>query len=202
MLDISNILIIIQGPVHDVKRHIEAWEDCYPILSTWTLDKWVGDIPVCQNSMPQDIGVGNINLQKTTTLAGLNFAKEHGFEYCVKIRSDLFPTNAKTLIESLDPEKLNFIAKHRDRIDGYDGYLVDYFQFGKTDDLIKLWDIEDIHSNSTAETVLMNNFHKKFKSEDVYFFLDKLGDYNDLWWDRSNIMISSYQKDPAYRTWW
>ena len=198
----DNVCVIIQGPVHNVERHIQAWEDYYPIISTWPISEWIGDIPVCQSVLPKDVGVGNVNLQKTTTLAGLSFAKEHEFEYCVKIRSDLFPTNAKALIELMDPEKLNFIAKHRDKIDGFDGYLVDYFQFGKTDDLIRLWDIEDIHSNSCAETVLLNNFYKYFRPENVGFFLDSLNGYNDLWWDRSNFFISSFLNDPAYRTKW
>lgn len=202
MINLSKVAVIIQGPIHNVERHMKVWEDFYPIISTWPITEYIANIPLFQSVRPKDTGVGNINLQKITTMGGLSVAHEFGFEYCIKIRSDLFPTNAKALVESLDPEKLNFIAKHRDKIDGYDGYLVDYFQFGKTSDLIKLWDIKNVYSNSTAETVLMNNFHKNFKPEDASFFLDSLGWYNDLWWDRSDISISSYKKDPAYRTRW
>lgn len=198
----SEIAVVIQGPIHSVDRHMEVWDGFHLIFSTCSITRYRADIPIYTLYTPKDVGVGNVNLQKTTTLGGLSAAHDEGFEYCVKIRSDLFPIDAKSLIASLDPERLNFIAKHRDRIDGYDGYLVDYFQFGETYDLIKLWDIDDIHSNSTAETVLLKNFYKNFKPEDASFFLDKLNPYNDLWWDRSNIFISSYQKDPAYRTVW
>ena len=205
MFNLSEIAVVIQGPIKNIRRHMDLWpESCLVLFSTCDdFEERIGaDVITLQSDRPEDNGVGNINLQKITTLSGLNIAQKYDYKYSIKIRSDLFPTNARTLIDSLDLEKLNFIAKHRDRIDGYDGYLVDYFQAGKTDDLIKLWDIKDIHSNSIAETALMNNFSKNFKPEDVSFFLDKLNSSNDLWWERSKIFISSYKHDPAYRTYW
>lgn len=151
-------------------------------------------------NIPITIGPGNINLQKTTTLAGLEYAQKIGYEYSLKIRSDLFPTNPDTLLSSFT-DGFNFIAKHRDSIDGHNGYLVDYMQFGRTDDLVTLWrGVES--SSSVAEICLLNSFMENFTEKDCSFILDKLNSSNDLWWERSKIFISSYKHDPAYRTYW
>jgi hypothetical protein len=196
----QDVLVIIQGPAN-IPKNLEAWFGYNFIFSGWEveIDKY-GYLPFLPNRYPKSNGPGNVLLQKTTTLAGLEYAQKIGYEYSLKIRSDLFPTNPDTLFSSFT-DGLNFIAKHRDSIDGHNGYLVDYMQFGRTDDLVTLWSgVES--SSSVAEICLLNSFLKNFTEKDCSFILDKLDSSNDLWWERSKIFISQYKTDNWYRTYW
>lgn len=198
----DNICIIIQGPSDDIERHKKCWNDYHYIFSSWIDDKKISNNPCILSLKPKELGSGNINLQKISTLNGLYIAKNLGFDYCLKIRSDMYPTNTKLLIKSFNFDKINFIAKHGDIIDGYNGYLVDYLQFGKTNDLIKLWSINNIYYSRVAEICLLNNFEKYFSSSDINFLINNLDDNNDLWWNKNKIFISTYKKDPIYRSIW
>lgn len=194
-------LVIIQGPIFRPLLHESRWSKNQILFSSWKEDNTSG-IPIILSEKPEYTGVGNVNLQKTTTLRGLYYAREIGYSHCLKIRSDLFPTNNEKLIGSFDPDKLNFIAKHR-QVDGeYDGYLVDYLQYGKTEDLILLWENVEINSSSFAELALTKSYLKNFSPENSHFILNSLDSSSDLWWERSKIYLSQYRYDGWYRDFW
>ena len=134
----SKNCVVIQGPTHDQDRMSKAWQQYNVIYSTWEDEKPEGKIPenIIYNKKPKDPGFRNINYQVTSTLAGLKKAKEEGFDFCLKWRSDYVPSSARNLFKMFDKEALNFIAWSNH--DG--GYLIDYFFAGKTDYLIEIFE--------------------------------------------------------------
>jgi len=206
MVSKDNICIIIQGPSSNIARQRQCWNGYNYIFSTWTNDAKRNeyyDDNVIFSITPVHAGYKNINLQKISTLNGLHTAKNLGFTHCMKIRSDLYPTNTEKFMEILNHDKLNFISRHCYKvIDGLDGYLIDYMQYGPIDMMIRLWEIDNVNFSTVPEICLSNNYNQYFKENDSYFLLDHLNTNNDLWWDRTNIFISTYSQDKTFRTYW
>ena len=66
------------------------------------------------------------------------------FKKCLKLRSDIAPTNAHEFIKLLNNDNLNFLCWHCHEVyPKCPGYLVDYLMSGDIDDLIELFDIQD-----------------------------------------------------------
>ena len=109
----SKNCVVIQGPTHDQDRMSKAWQQYNVIYSTWEDEKPEGKIPenIIYNKKPKDPGFRNINYQVTSTLAGLKKAKEEGFDFCLKWRSDYVPSSARNLFKMFDfkYKKHNFI---------------------------------------------------------------------------------------------
>lgn len=96
-----SIAIMLQGPilykrdftVETVKLYVKRYHNCKIIVSTWKDDKDVKELErlenvyVCVSEKPVP-GRGNINMQKVSTLAGINKAKELGCKYFLKTRTD------------------------------------------------------------------------------------------------------------------
>jgi len=169
----SKRCVIIQGPTHDYERMRKAWSGFDIIYSTWEGEEEKGYTEsdcVIYNKMPKEKGPGNINLQIKSSLSGLKKAKEQGYDFCLKWRSDYIPKNANKFFDLFDEEKLNFIAwsEHRAFLSYFrarHGYLIDYFFSGKTDWLIDIF----------KETKLL---HENIPSENECFFIREGADYN------------------------
>ena len=93
----TDFCILVTGQsnfVDYVKKSFKAFSNNI-LFSCWEGDeqKYNNHDTVVFNSIPDDSGFGNINLQKIATLNGLYAAKDLGYDRVLKIRSDLVPTN-------------------------------------------------------------------------------------------------------------
>jgi WavE lipopolysaccharide synthesis len=109
----ERIAIVVQGPInhnnrftfHVVKRYLAVFPDSHIILSTWAnefLDDFNEflDFPnfhIVLSDLPETRGIVNINLQITSTQAGLRMADELGTYWVIKTRTDQCIMNPRAL---------------------------------------------------------------------------------------------------------
>lgn len=99
----ANCAIILQGPIREednftletVKLYKKEYPNIEVIVSTWddTSNAIVDEIEknggtVILNKKPKNTGIGNINFQKVSTLAGINYANVKKCQYVLKTRTD------------------------------------------------------------------------------------------------------------------
>ncbi|MCE0493755.1 WavE lipopolysaccharide synthesis family protein [Vibrio salinus] len=190
-MDFKDITFVIQGPVIEsiTKKSIDNVRKLFPssfiILSTWkgeNISNINADL-VIENEDPgptilsygkDDIArKANINRQICSTLNGLNAVQT---EYAVKLRSDnilhsnefihyLNKFTKKTSQFSLFDQKIiysNLFAKEITKGTKIPYFFSDFFHFGKTTDLKKLWSI-DLFSNYNFQDRLSGKFqHKQY----------------------------------------
>jgi len=121
---------------------------------------WVGEKSNLKNTIyvnkPRIPGIGNSNLQFAGCLAGCRYAESLGFDYILKIRSDILLQDYLEIIKTLNEDKLSFLFYH----DWSGGYLADYIIGGPTDLLKKVWDYDTSFDNNFSERILMNQLNK------------------------------------------
>ena len=140
----QSICLVIQGPSSHVNVIKEKYKDDIPLIfSTWrgNEDKYDNKDVVIFNDLPPEPGIKNVMLQQKSTYNGLLKAKELGYEYAIKIRSDSYFTNINNFIKSdIDWNKLNFLYFLDYLRDGKQyQYFCDYLQISTTDQLLKMW---------------------------------------------------------------
>lgn len=201
----DNFCIVVQGP----SSYVEAIRNAFnsigiPIIfSAWINEQHLyldSDIVVF-NEYPADRGIGNVNYQKVTTLAGLLKSKELGYTRALKFRSDMVPTNPKEFIKLFDNEKMNFFSWHYvpNAMGNVKGYMVDYFMSGLVDNLIKMWDFQPF-SCVIPETMLTNSIIKHFDNQETNFVVGQLNEENDVHWVKYNLYLRHY-KNTVTSSW-
>lgn len=196
----SNILIVIQGPSSNVNEQKQAWKGYDVIFSTWkgSEQNYVDTDNVIYNDIPADRGPSNFWMQQHTTIVGLKKAQELGYTYCLKLRSDLVPTHTENFVNCLDKEKLNFLCWHNHEVyPNCPGYLVDYLMSGPTEQLIKLWETDEVFC-TVPEVVMTWNYITKCNNYPKKYFLNDLNENNDLNWIKKGIRLLSYKNEPSY----
>lgn len=193
----GKIAIVIQGASTNVDMQKLTWcgfkDDV--IFSTWIGSEsyYNADDVVIYSETPKDSGPMNINYQIKSTLNGLYKAKELGYDYVLKLRSDIVPTNPIRFLETLVYDKFNFLCWHAHEVyPGCPGYLIDYLMSGKIDDMIKLWDIDNIFC-TVPEIILTKKYTDLFSMDDVIYFLDKIDHENNLFWIKRNLYLDTYK---------
>tara|TARA_B110000879_G_scaffold176482_1_gene230437 strand:+ start:199 stop:1179 length:981 start_codon:yes stop_codon:yes gene_type:complete len=163
----DKVSIVMQGPIIEKQEFtletIKLYRKRYPnvklILSTWdNYDKSLISkfteigVEVILNSMPDYFGISNVNLQIKSTKVGIFRAKELGFEYCLKTRTDQriykhdfilffmsilssFKLEHKYLKERLITMSMNTFKY---RLYG----VTDMLMFGNIDDMVLYWDVK------------------------------------------------------------
>lgn len=198
----EDFVIIVQGATTDLRIMKQALKDYKVIYSTWVGEeaKYDSKDVVVFTEKPQYVGPANMNLQKVSTLAGLEKAKELGYKRALKLRSDLIPTNIDLFSKLLDNQDLNFLCWHYHEVyPNCPGYLVDYLMSGKIEDLITLWSIENMDWCSVPEIHITHQYISKLMSNvNITYFLNELNSDNDLYWIKRGIMLSSYQANHIY----
>ena len=174
MINRKDIWIILQGPLDYYKEVIPYYKNLdNVIISTWVSEKEkIENKKHCILSYPPIVsGKHNINYQVKSTLAGLKYAKKQGAEYVFKIRADIAFDDLELLISKLKFDNtLYFPAYYNSK----EGYLVDYFQFGPIDKMIKLWDIPlkfEIFNKKYPEYYITKNFLKKLPEEKIRYLI-------------------------------
>jgi hypothetical protein len=190
--------IIVQGPTKSLDEIKKTYLNCNCdiIYSIWEDDenKYDKNDTVVINKKPNVSGAGNLFYQQKSTLNGFEYAKNHGYEYAIKMRSDMIPINANKFI-NLFNEELEFFYWHN-----YEkGYIVDYFMGGTTQNMIDLWKIDELKKYKYAEEAITNSFFEKRMNKKNYHFIGNLiNENNDILWLKHNKYLSSYAKDQSF----
>lgn len=196
----SDILVVIQGSSTNVAEQKQAWKS-HPILfSTWKGNEsyYENSDMVIFNKPPVDCGPANFWMQQSSTMAGLKKAKEMGYDHCLKVRSDLIPTNSTAFLDCLDRNKMNFLCWHSHEVyPECSGYLVDYLMSGPIDQMIDLWDIPEAFC-IVPEVLLTWNYIKRLGCFPINYFLNDLNESNDLFWLKRGVILSSYKNQPCF----
>jgi len=198
----NDFVIIVQGSNIYVEQIKKALTDLNVIFSTWVgeEEKYCKNDNVIFNEIPNYSGPANLNYQKVSTLSGLKKAKELGYNRALKLRGDIIPTNINELIKLFNNNSLNFLCWHCHEVyPNCPGYLIDYLMSGKIDDLIELWDIEDMSWCTVPEIHLTQQYISKLIDRvDIQYFLPELNSNNDLFWIKRGFNLSSYQANTIY----
>lgn len=198
----EDFVIIVQGSSSYTEQLREALKDFNVIFSTWVGEekKYSDSDLVVYSQLPLYAGPANLNLQKITTIAGLNRAKELGYKRALKLRSDIIPTNISEFVKYLDNNSMNFLCWHCHEVyPNCPGYLIDYLMSGSIDDLIVLWDIQDMSWCLVPEIHLTQQYITKLMNKvEIEYFLPTLNENNDLFWIKRDIRLSSYQANQIY----
>lgn len=196
----EDIAIVIQGPINEMEYDFikDAWGSNHLIISTWdgnTTKFKFGDT-ILYNKMPVWRGVQNLNLQKISTQAGLMKAQSMGYNYALKIRNDMYPTNSQALLNCMNWDKLNLFAWHNHR----DGYITDYIIGGYINDINHLYNV-DI-DGAYPEYLLTEKLFTSGVSNKTNYFLNSITKDNDVYWNHHGQFkrLSDYHNIGAYTT--
>jgi hypothetical protein len=194
--------IVIQGSTicDNIEKLKNDWKPFPIIFSTWEgeptycyADK--NDV-VVYSPRPEIVGVGNLNLQRVSSLNGFIKAKELGYDRVVKWRYDLFPINCEEIFKSFKSDCLNFLAYHQHNA----GYLVDYLSEGNVDDMIQLFTFSDFNVPH-AEVAFTNRLFELGFDKKINFILKNLEkDRVDIYWQKYNNYLSHYKNIEAFKT--
>ncbi len=161
------VLIIIQGPLlrkdqftlETIRLYKKIYSNCKILLSTWDDEDpeylrkiRCENIEIILNMKPPRPGIANINYQVTSTLSATKRAKELDFDFILKTRTDLriynpnaidFLVNLIKVFPSDNPRQKMRLAFPSLNTFKYRPYsLTDQVMFGRTDDVIKYWEID------------------------------------------------------------
>jgi hypothetical protein len=151
--------VVIQGPVNigTTLKFCNFLQRTYPevrvVLSTWEgedvseFTSLLGaNFIICQSSKPKDPGPSNINLQITSTAAGIKILNELGCTHILKTRTDIYLGN---------PQFLNYLSWIRGKgnpgaivFSSFNSFLfrlfspTDQVMFGTTADISSFWLID------------------------------------------------------------
>lgn len=135
----------------------------------------------CDYAVPSQAFTGSANifkLQRASTLAGLELAQKCGAKHTLKLRADALILRRDailTLMERLHSDQKCKLVVTSQQKPYYPLYMSDHLQFGLTDDVHKLWNLDwqgtlrqsfkfgqkcDEQSAPFAEFVLGQNFYK------------------------------------------
>lgn len=162
--------IVLQGPIctedHFTVDTVKYYKRCYPgasiIVSTWTgsdpkAKKEIEEIGAfwVESAVPKNPGAWNINMQLTSSLAGVKKAKNMGSKYTMKTRTDqrmcsndvlAYFRNLQITFPSADPqtlpERLVFISGAQ-TFRYLPFHICDFVAFGQTEELLKLYGIKN-----------------------------------------------------------
>lgn len=146
---------VIQGPITGQKKFLieslkiykKIFKNVYIVLSTWENENLhFNELkPLCDhliiNKMPIDKGVGNINLETTSTFYGLKHLKKKKIEYCLRTRTDCRIYNPRSFIFLKNllnnfPIKKRLNTKIKSRILACSSYSCKYKLYGITSILL------------------------------------------------------------------
>lgn len=193
--------IIIQGP----NTYGEQIKKCYSsfsvIFSTLedsnTDDLQDSDFIIVKNKTPEHSGQNNFNYQVINTLNGIKKAKDLGFDYVFKIRSDITIKEMQKLFDLMNSSKdtIYFSAYHN----WNGGYLCEHMLYGHVDAMEKLWSITMSTSEIAPEIQLTNNFKRQLPNTKIKYIFPLLYDNNiEAYWEKRNFFLNDYEKDKLF----
>ncbi len=217
----KSLAIVMQGPikyehnftVETLKIYKQNFKNCPIIVSTWDYEKeeTLNEIEnlgciVIRNKLPEIKSNNNTNYQIKSTKTGLQKAKELGFEYVIKTRTD------QRMYESHIPEYMFNLLKTfplKEEIKNQKQRLVslslntfkyrlydisDMFLFGHIDDVINFWSMEYDDGKPFPEFETVREYCKLQPCEIGFTikYLNKLGENLDFTLRNSWEMYAKY----------
>lgn len=168
--------IILAGKVYDsispyILDIISNYDDI--IISTWdTQDKNI--IQELNNVLKYkcivqeepDIKL-SVNYQAKSISAGIKLATELGYTHVLRMRTELYSKNIKTLINlldnNMDSNKLCFLMWYKNSLNE-DGYLYDALIYGPVYKQLQFWNVTEKYNDTcTDEFLLQANYFSKTK---------------------------------------
>ena len=190
-----NDVVLLQGPSNFVPMLKKSWT-LPTIYSAWEGEenKYNKDDIVLFNKKPSDPGPANFWMQQSSTIKGLHEAKLRGFENVLKMRSDMIPTSCEKLMSCFKKDAINFLCWHSHEVyPGCPGYLIDFFMYGPIDEMIALWDIQEIFCVVPEIMITWQYIRKLLDVIPVHFILNEINSQNDIAWIKNQISLSSYK---------
>lgn len=181
--------IVLQGPTTYCKEVSEYYKNYFCVWSTWktepqenldflsnldNVDLVLDDLPTYSDS--ENFGLTEheswtrqrSRYQFTSTLNGLKFLDQRGFDYAIKIRSDLL-LDIKTLLEMTDRNCFNSLGWHTGSV----GYLVDYYFSGEIKLLVSLMEkCLDIMYPTHSENLMTYALLEELKFRNINHTMD------------------------------
>ena len=197
--------IILQGPVEYAQEIVNCYSHIKHkvIVSTNLIDKDQKEILedngffVKKAPTPTNEGRYNFNNQVATTYNGMVAAKEMGFEYALKLRSDIMIDSVVGFIDKLDRSSVYFPAIHN-----YAGntYFCDWILFGTVDFMLNLWNIPESTSVEGPEIQLTKRFYSLNKSDKNVKFIFPMMHENefDFICLKNKSTVSNFQNDNNF----
>jgi hypothetical protein len=209
--------IVIQGPTNYCKEVASIYKDIPNVVwSTWEDEpieninfiKQYVDVVLCQK--PSFSGYLNINMQTTSTIAGVKYLQDKGVTEILKTRGDVVIINLDIFLEILKGKEMAFlaIAKEGARTDLYyellyphysHDYPVDLVMYGSTKNIEFAFNFTiDEFAPIPPESLIAFNFltnnnidfklnYQHFVNNNVYFFLNDCVQNNiELKWIKHN----------------
>lgn len=166
--------IIVQGTTYgDSINQIKAcWNGWDVVYSTWKGYEgyYTESDNVIFSDLPTIKGTYNMNYQKWSTIAGLLWAEERGYDRAIKMRSDMWVKNPKAFFDKFtDGYNTLFWVEHRG------GYFSDYLMEDSVDNMLTLWDV--VPEGAHPERVLTDR-------------INELG-----WMNRANLLVGELNED-------
>ena len=185
-----DVAIVVQGPlVVDDDFTLDTvllYKDYFPnskiIVSVWEDEKGTSSwnpnitegIDIVYSKRPELPGYQNTNMQLTTSYAGIKRAKECGYKYAMKLRSDMrfySPDLLRYMYFFMKQIKANPMGVQKERLVifppryEYFFFFCDFFMFGNIDDMLNYWNSEDLFSNEyvgeSAEVMIAQRYARK-----------------------------------------
>jgi hypothetical protein len=203
----NTLCIVIQGPSNNVTLLKQNYSNSnLPLIfSTWKGEesKYDENDIVIFNDIPVEKGTQNVMMQQHSTYMGLLKAKELGFMYAIKIRSDSYFTNVNNFIKDIDYNKLNFLFHlnyFRNDNNLYYNYLCDYCQISNIDLLLKCWNFK-YEDCDYSEALFTKHIFQNINLNLLNFIGNKLiKDTNDIVWTKHNLYLSTLNTEINYKT--
>lgn len=206
----NEICIIIQGPINyqwlcEIKK---KYKNCNipMIFSTWKGEenKFSKNDITLFNTIPMIKGKQNVMLQQLSTYNGILLAKDLGYKYAIKIRSDMIFTDINKFLElDIDYDKLNFLFfldYYRKEHNKQYKYFCDYIQISSINNLLKLWNFDYNDDCKYPEELITKNVFKEFQIENISFFGSKLSETNNIYWFKNNLFLNKLSLENSYKT--
>lgn len=199
----NKICILIQGPLNYYHNIIKSYEPYKTNVIISTNDKslkalytlYSKNFTIVNTDLAKYPGRANINNQVKTTYEGVKLAEQIGFEYILKIRSDVFIDDIYFLIELLNKKSIYFPAYHNR--DG--GYLCDYMMFASTKFMIDFWNIPLTNEDCAPEIILTKKYLQINENDNLeYIFPLLYSNQINAYWAKYKKFFNNYQNDASF----
>jgi hypothetical protein len=164
-----------------------TWEDVPP---SWFRD----DDIVLYNERPSIAGPSNFNLQKVSTINGVQLALELGWNRVIKWRSDMIPKNVDKLVHIMNGELNMYLW-----VNSHCGYVTDYVMEGECWDIIKLFSTQVVANKKFTfpEHFVTLQMYKNELNFKVKMFGMQLGENVDIFWKKRGYYLSENKTDKT-----
>lgn len=220
----SDVAIVLQGPLlldddftyETILLYRKTYPLCKIILSTWEDSdiksinriKKIGGVEVCLSKIPKVRGRENINLQKKSSIAGIELAQSLGCKYVLKSRTDqrMYKSNIVLFLLKLltnNPLNVDISSNSRLIVTSLGTFknrlynISDMFVFGEVEDVYKFFNVPEVSCLEDEFIYPKDQVeYSKLRPGEIYFttnYIESLG-YELKW----TIHDSDYYRNSLF----